>query len=429
MEDDKKKKLKDRIPNNHHYSVISFYVVITFIIIFILTRIGDNLDHIAMAVGAGLHWLGVILVPLALGFALAYLFAPVVRFFQKRIAKIPLYRKHNRSGLGTSVAVTFLLVAAGVALSLTFLISAFTHEMTMVSFDSITGFVKELSNSLNDVYSQLQDSLRQLDISSDALENVVQTVSAWAGGIAARAGQSVSNALGHVTGFLANGLFAVIFAIYFSLDAEGLKKYWKRVLRSLIPEKGYGVLATITRDADRVFSGYIRGQLIDALFMAVAMSIALLLVNVKFAVIIGLLTGFGNLIPYVGPIVAYGGTILSGFLSQDLEKTIISIVVVFILQTIDGNVINPRLLSNQVQLHPMLVIIALLIGSKVGGLSGMILAVPVAALLKVWFDRWVGILARRKQKAGPSDAPRSRKADSADVPIRQKAGHPNAPRG
>ena len=68
----------------------------------------------------------------------------------------------------------------------------------------------------------------------------------------------------------------------------------------------------------------------------------------------------------------------------------------FVIQTIDGNIVNPKLLSHAVKVHPMLVIIALLLGSKIGGLAGMILAVPVAALLKLWLDRWVGIMEAGK---------------------------------
>ena len=147
---------------------------------------------------------------------------------------------------------------------------------------------------------------------------------------------------------------------------------------------------------DRVFSGYIRGQLLDALFMMVVVSIALLLLNVKFAVIIGVLTGIGNLVPYVGPFVAYGCTGFVGIMSQDWKKLIVSIIIVFVIQTIDGNIVNPKLLSHAVKVHPMLVIIALLLGSKIGGLAGMILAVPVAALLKLWLDRWIGIMEAGK---------------------------------
>ena len=390
------KHFRDRIPNNHRYSVISFYVVFTVVVIFILIRIGDNLDKIALALGAGLHWLRVIFVPLALGFALAYLFAPVIHFFRRRLEKLPYYRKRDKSGLGAAVAITFLIVAAALALGLTFLISAFTHELTVVSFDSVTNFITGISKSFNEVYIQLKKWSEQMNISSDALATVTDTITSWAGNLASQAGRAVSDALSHLTGYLANGAFAVIFAVYFSLDADGLKRYWKRFFRSVFPEKATNVMRTAVRDADRVFSGYIRGQLLDALFMMVVVSIALLLLNVKFAVIIGVLTGIGNLVPYVGPFVAYGCTGFVGIMSQDWKKLIVSIIVVFVIQTIDGNIVNPKLLSHAVKVHPMLVIIALLLGSKIGGLAGMILAVPVAALLKLWLDRWIGIMEAGK---------------------------------
>ncbi len=391
------KRLRDRLPSDHRYSVISFYVVATFVIIFILTKIGNNLDRIALALGAGMHWLRVILIPLGLGFALAYLFAPVVHFFQRQISRLPLYRKHNRSGLGTATAITALNVAAALVLGLTFLISAFTHELTVVNFDNFTSFIKGISNSLSDVYDQFSKWFAQMNISSDALSSVADSITAWAGRLAETAGKNVGNIVGNLTGYLTNGLFAIIFAVYFTLDADGLKRYWRKFFKAILPKKASHMIGVAVRDADRVFSGYIRGQLIDALFMAVTVSIALLLLDVKFAVIIGVLTGFGNLIPYVGPFVAYGSTAFVGILSQDWKKLIIGIIVLFLIQTVDGNVVNPKLLSHAVKVHPMLVIIALIIGSKVGGLLGMILAVPVAALLKVWMDRWIALLEKRKK--------------------------------
>ena len=249
------KHFRDRIPNNHRYSVISFYVVFTVVVIFILIRIGDNLDKIALALGAGFHWMRVIFVPLALGFALAYLFAPIVRFFRRRLEKFPYYRKRNKSGLGAAVGITFLIVAAALALGLTFLISAFTHELTVVSFDSITNFINGISKSFNEVYIQLKKWSEQMNISSDALATVTDTITSWAGNLASQAGRAVSDALSHLTGYLANGAFAVIFAVYFSLDADGLKRYWKRFFRSVFPEKATNVMRTAVRDADRVFSG------------------------------------------------------------------------------------------------------------------------------------------------------------------------------
>lgn len=82
-----KKRLRDRIPNNKRYQVISFYVIVTCIVIYILARIAGNIDKIGLAIGSGLHWMRIIFIPLFWGFALAYLFSPVVRFFRRHLEK------------------------------------------------------------------------------------------------------------------------------------------------------------------------------------------------------------------------------------------------------------------------------------------------------------------------------------------------------
>ena len=99
-------------------------------------------------------------------------------------------------------------------------------------------------------------------------------------------------------------------------------------------------LSRISKDADRAFSGYIRGQMIDGIIMAILVSFSLSLIGVRYAVAIGILTGIGNLIPYVGPFVAYGTTILVCSLYGDFAKLIPAILALFVIQTIDGNVIN-----------------------------------------------------------------------------------------
>ena len=143
------------------------------------------------------------------------------------------------------------------------------------------------------------------------------------------------------------------------------------------------------KDADRAFSGYIRGQMIDGIIMAILVSFSLSLIGVRYAVAIGILTGIGNLIPYVGPFVAYGTTILVCTLYGDFSKLLPAILALFAIQTVDGNVINPRLLSNSIDIHPLLVIISLIIGGAVGGVLGIFLAAPIASLIKLQVDRMI----------------------------------------
>ena len=148
-------------------------------------------------------------------------------------------------------------------------------------------------------------------------------------------------------------------------------------------------LREFAADADRVFSGYIRGQSIDALLVGVLVTIALLIIGVPYAVVIGLLTGFGNLIPYVGPVIGFASLVIICLSEGSLLHLALGAGVLLLVMAIDGNIINPKLLSDNVEIHPVLVIVALIAGGQIGGIVGMLVAVPVAALLKLQFEKLV----------------------------------------
>ena len=114
---------------------------------------------------------------------------------------------------------------------------------------------------------------------------------------------------------------------------------------------------------------------------------------------VGLFTGLGNLIPYFGPVVGYVVTVIICIPGGNWTEMIIGIIVIAILMFVDGNVINPKLLSSSIEVHPLLVIAALLGGGVIGGLVGMIVAVPIAALLKLQLDRYLD----KKEKKGDCD--------------------------
>lgn len=143
------------------------------------------------------------------------------------------------------------------------------------------------------------------------------------------------------------------------------------------------------KDADNAFSGYIRGQMVDTAIVGVMASIALSIAGVPYAVIIGICIGFGNLIPYFGPVVGYAAVVVVCLPSGNIAKMVIGLVIIAVIMFVDGNIINPRLLSENVDVHPLLVVAALLGGGVLGGIAGMLIAVPTAALLKLQFDRYL----------------------------------------
>ena len=136
-----------------------------------------------------------------------------------------------------------------------------------------------------------------------------------------------------------------------------------------------------------MFSGYIRGQFIDAIIVGVLSSTALLIAGVPNAIVVGVLAGLGNLIPYVGPLLGFLTLVLVCIPTAVWGKLLVGAVILIAVMLVDSNLINPRLLSSNIKIHPLRVVAALLGGGALGGIVGMIIAVPIAALLKVQLDR------------------------------------------
>ncbi|MPM89179.1 hypothetical protein SDC9_136287 [bioreactor metagenome] len=140
-------------------------------------------------------------------------------------------------------------------------------------------------------------------------------------------------------------------------------------------------------EANRIFSGYIRGQITDAFVMASLISISFLIIGIDYPLVIGVISGFSNLIPYVGAIVAFVLSISVAFFSGTPIKALYAGIVVLLLQQLDSSVIAPRVVGNKVKLHPVFVILSLSVFGSIFGIWGMIFAVPVAAIIKVIFKR------------------------------------------
>lgn len=402
------------------YRLITEYVIAAVVISYILIQLAGNLNTVLGAIAKALQMIGLLLQPLFWGFVLSYILNPAVNSCEKKLRRSKSLGKKRGSKRGTAVAITCVAAFLVIFVILSIVVSAVTRSLRLASLDDLVLMVQSFASSLSSLQQTITARLSEMNISTEEVEKAMSSIGGMIGRLSRSLSAGLTNAVGHIGGFLTNLLFAVIFAIYFLLDGKGLTRYWNRVLLAIGGRKARKEFHVLAKDADTVFSGYIRGQLIDALIMAVLVSASLSLIGVKYAVIIGVLSGIGNLIPYLGPVVAYGSTILVCLISGDYRRLIVAIIVLFVIQTVDGNVINPRLLSSSIDVHPMLVIAALIIGGSVGGIVGMLFAVPVAAFLRIQFDKVIDALIRartpdkkaasKRKKTGPAAKKKSTQA-------------------
>ena len=348
------------------YTKIAVYVVITAIIIFfsciLISMSGGFFEKL-------FNVIGLVLKPIITGGVIAYLVEPVVQWTQKKL-------KFSRSVavIGTVAAIVILVLA--VLLTAGFFLG---HQISTIDFTNIGGVIDSFSDQINEIGAKIQQWFESHSIDIKAITG------------------GVGNVISGITGAASDIFFALIFAIYFLLDSDGISGYWNRVRNIFIKKETQAKVHEVLMDADKCFSGYIRGQFLDAILVGVVTTIAMLICQIPYPFVIGLLTGFGNLIPYVGPVVGFVTLLVVCLIESAWSKLLIGGVVLAVLLFVDGNIINPKLLSSNVEVHPLLVFAAMIAGSAVGGLVGMLVAVPLAALLKIEFDKYLDKKEKEKK--------------------------------
>lgn len=159
-------------------------------------------------------------------------------------------------------------------------------------------------------------------------------------------------------------------------------------------------VATLLKQMNQTLSSYIAGQALECIFVGIATSIGYLLIGQPLAVVLGIVAGITNMIPYVGPYIGIAPALMVA-IGLAPNKLLWVIVVVIVVQQIDGNVIYPNIIGKTLKIHPLTIIILLLAAGNIAGIPGMILGIPLYAVVKTIFNYFWSIyrLGRTDQTA------------------------------
>lgn len=321
---------------------------------------------LALASFALLRALMPALVPFIYATAIVYLVKPLFEFLCGR-------------GLPRVLALvaSYLLFFLVIGLFLVFVIPAFVDQGRQLAAE-LPGMADQLSRFA----LRLQRIALAFEVppwAREALKNAGQSALAWVTGLASRIPEA---GLG-----LATGLLNVVLAIFLSFY---ILKDWNRLRASLfgfLRKKGREDLVALLKKGNVILSGFIRGQLLIAFVIGVTTSMALAIMGVNFALLLGMITGVLDLVPYFGPVV--GGVL--AFLVALIESPTLAIWVVVVMaaiQQLESVFVAPHIMSSRVEVHPALVVFAFLVGGLSFGTIGLLLAIPVAAFVKAAFVQY-----------------------------------------
>ncbi|MDP9017284.1 MAG: AI-2E family transporter [Candidatus Eremiobacteraeota bacterium] len=170
-----------------------------------------------------------------------------------------------------------------------------------------------------------------------------------------------------------------ILAMYLFFDTPDVK----RGFLGFIPPRARPKTLAILSDVNHVIGAFVRGQVLDGVILAVMVTLMLWILHVPYALLIGVAAGFLNLVPYLGAIIGFIPSVLLALVYNDWKNAVMVAILFAVIQQVDGNLILPRIMKENVLLSPLVIIIAILVFSALFGVMGTFLAVPVAAMMRV----------------------------------------------
>lgn len=388
-----------KFQSNKTYLTISIYVLAVILISAVIIKAVFSWDDTKAAFSKIMS----ILSPFLTGILIAYLLFPLIKRFYQLFHKI-LHIKFKGLCKGLSIFFSYGIV---IGLLFAFLFLVIPDLITSISslINQIPGLYKSLLNTI----SQLEKKYPDIDFSyfSGLLNTIVPEITGTLKNLAFNILPQLYNTGVDIVKGLLNFLIAFIFSIYLLIDKDRLFGAFTRFFRIFFSEKKLDAMKVHLNKCHHILSGFIVGKIIDSAIIGVLCYIGMRLLRLDYALLISIVVGITNIIPYFGP---YMGAIPSALILLFISPVQCLIFVIWIvaLQQLDGLLIGPKILGNSTGLRPLWIIFAISVGGSLAGILGMFFGVPILAI--IFYFAEVLLSKREKLKLSVVNAANSEEA-------------------
>ena len=307
-----------------------------------------------------------IAIPLFIGFGFAWLVEPVIKMLEKRkISRKP---------------ATFIVYALFIMLLILILILVVPEFISQLRdlIGQVPTFVSDIKTFVTNIFEKFKNS--EIDINA-IQANIISQLEKFATDIT---NNSLSGIVDTVTKIISSGAtvaLGIMIGLYFSLDFDKVQKH----IKNIIPKKHKAEGEKILHELNVMVRGYVSGTLFTSLLVAFFIFIGLIISGIGSPLLFAIFCGITNIIPYFGPYIGGIPTIIVAF-SVNPMCGVITLITIVLVQTIDGNIINPIIVGRATDMHPITIVIGLLIFQHYFGIVGMIIATPVIGAMKILFN-------------------------------------------
>lgn len=358
---------------NSRYNTIAVYSLIitcgSIMFYFIASQIGSFSEKIRIAIN--------ILTPFIIGFAIAYLLNFILKFFEEDLlGKSPKFKKLKHSQKRSIGILLTYLTAVGIGyLAIHFIVPQLIDSI-MGLVNDIPTYVDNITKLYNDIMGDSDISPEYMNLINEQMDKVIHYVMNFAQEII----PVVGNTLKTIASSIWNIVLGIIISVYLLIDKEKFYAINRKIICALFSTKRANRIFELTHRSNQTFGKFLSGKIIDSAIIGVLSFVIFSLTKMPYTLLVSVIIGVTNIIPFFGPFIgAIPSFIIILFVSP--VKALWFLLLVFIIQQIDGNIIGPKILGDSIGISAFWILFAILVSGKFFGIIGMIIGVPLFAVI------------------------------------------------
>ena len=378
----------NKFESNKKYFTICVYATGLLLVGCIIVKAIMDWDNTLVSLG---H-LRQVLSPFLIGALIAYMINPFVNQVLRLLERLFHHRFRLLSKI-LAIFLSYIVVLGFVSVALFYIIP------------QLIDTIAELVNLIPDAYKQVEGFLLNLEnrypdmdfaYINQLLQEMGPDLIRTARDFATNALPKLYEASMSVISWLINLLISLIVSIYMLTEKARLRYALKRLSFAFLKKEAAVSFLSTARECERIFSKYIIGKSIDSLIIGCLCFLLMNILRLPFTLLISVIVGVTNMIPYFGPYVgAIPGALLTLLMSP--ASCLIYLIMILALQQFDGLILGPKILGDSTGLRPLWIIFAFMLGGKLAGVLGMFLGVPIVAIFNYLLNKWLDKRLQEKQ--------------------------------
>lgn len=382
-----------KVDFNKKYDTIAVYCVLTFAVCLLLVVLCANFSVVSDWIKNFFR----VIAPVTWGVVIAYICNPIMKFFERNIKKITDRKKpHPKLTRALSTILSIALLIAIIVGLMWIVINQISESISEI-FSSIPEYITRIETFVVKLLGDYPEAVKYIESQLDTIQSKLMdfanvNIIPKLGDLSVRLKDSALGIIVAIKDFI----IGFIVAIYLLLSKEIFVAQGRKITYALFPRSLSKNILRVCSKANRTLSGFLSGKLLDSFIIGTICFIAMTIMQMNFVALISVIIGITNIIPFFGP---FFGAIPSAFLLllSSPKQVIPFIIFIIVLQQFDGNILGPKIIGDSTGLTPFWVMFAIFVGGGLFGFAGMLLGVPVFAVLYALFSEFIAHLLKKKR--------------------------------